>query len=931
MNALRTTLLLAAATLPAFGPALAQEAANNSTSNPNGVETVIVTGSLISRPGFQAPTPVTAVSGQDLTRGAEVTLADALNQLPQFGSATTSSTGFQGGGNAGANFINLRNLGSNRTLVLVNGERVVGSALTNAVDLNTLPTALIKRVDVVTGGASATYGSDAVAGVVNLVLDTNFTGVKASTEYSNNTQNAYEGYTADISVGTDFDNGRGHIVASASYFDNPNFYLLKQAPWNNYTLLVQNPTYTASNGQPALIHASNVGIANQTQGGVITSGPLANTQFVGSNAQPVPYSPGHVNGTVSFGGNGDTSILGNEAVGQPQSGYNFYSYASYRVASNILAHLELDYGSDSGASSIYPYLRSVTITADNPYIPAQTKAQMTALGVTSFALGTTNANLGNPRSGIYGNIYPNDRAQERGVFGLDGSFGDWTWSAYFQHGETHAIERWFNDPYIPNYNNAVDAVAAPAGNTAGIAPGTIVCRSTLTAPTNGCQPLDVFGTGVASPQSSAYIQPVAFYQINNRQDVAQVSIQGSPIDDWAGPVSIAGGGAYRSESADAFADALSYTRQYYVGNSQPFHGAVNVYEGFLETVVPLARNESWSQSMDFNAAGRITDYSTSGVVETWKLGLTDQVIDDVRLRATWSTDIRAPNLSELFTKASSGSRVIADPFHPGQAPLVLATTLGNADLKPEVAHTVSGGVVLTPTWLPGFSASFDWYSISLTGLITTIAAENELADCFAGQAQFCGLIFRNGAGTITQINSLPENTAHASTSGLDMEMDYQQSLWDGNIALRLLGNYTDESVSNTTGALIDNAGAISANTGGGGQPKFKSTITATYSWAAYSGTVQTRLIGSSRLVNSWNASNVDNNAVPWVGYLDLRGSYNFTDHAQVFFAVDNVLDTPPPAVPYAWNTGGQIYDPGSPGTVYDLLGRLYRVGIRVNY
>ena len=557
-------------------------------------ETVTVTGSLISRPGFQAPTPVTVINASDFEKSATTTLAEALDQLPQFGAPTDNTSGFQGGGAGGENLINLRNLGATRTLVLLNGERSVASSLTNAVDLNTLPTTLIQRVDVVTGGASASYGSDAVAGVVNIVLNTHYVGFKANAEYSNNGQNAYEGYKAEAAFGTDFDGYRGHIEASVSYFDNPQFYLLHQTNWNTGTALFNNPAYVAGGSQPQYVPLNWIGLAQEAKGGLITSGPLKNTLFVGPNATPTPYNPGIVSGVIASGGNADQSDSLYSPVGLPQHGYNFFGYGSYKISPSINAHIELDYGSDGGSSEIAPYQRSgnVTILTGNPFIPAATQAQMTAQGITSFSLGTDNINIGNPK--VNGTVYPNERVLERGALGFDGTLGDWTWSAYYEHGETHTNERWLNDVYIPYYNLATDAVTAPAGNAAGIAPGTIVCRSTLTNPTNGCQPLNVFGAGTASAAATSYVTPVAFTQINNKQDVASISVQGEPWSDWAGPISIAGGADYRSESAVSFSDALSYTQQFAYGNNLPFHGAVNVYEGYAETIVPLARDMWWA-------------------------------------------------------------------------------------------------------------------------------------------------------------------------------------------------------------------------------------------------------------------------------------------------------------------------------------------------
>ena len=906
-------------------------------------ETVVVTGSLIARPGFETPTPVTAVSAQDLQKSAPTTLADSLNQLPQFGSATSNHAGFQGGGNGGANFINLRQLGGTRTLILLNGERVVSSTLNNGVDFNTLPTTLTQRVDIVTGGASASYGSDAVAGVVNVILNTNFTGFKASAQYGNNRQNAYASYRTDLAGGTSFDGGRGHIVASFSYFDNPQFYLNNQTSWNNGTVLVLNPanpacatnaTLTCAAGQPALIHAYHMGLYTEAQGGVITSGPLKNTIFLGANATPSAYNPGQVSGVISVNGDADQSYTNYAPVGLPQHGYNGYTYIKYQITPSILAHLELDYGTDGGQSEVGPYQRpgNITITADNPYIPAQTLALMTAQKIASFSLGTNNMNQSNAKCHCV--VYPNHRAQERLTIGFDGSFGDgWTWSAYYGHGETHFIEYWLNDAYIPYYNLAIDAVVAPVGNTAGVAPGSIVCRSTLTNPTNGCKPLNLFGIGNASQAAIDYTNPIPWTQINNKQDTASVSLQGEPFDVWAGPVSIAGGASYRSESAVSYSDPLTYTRQFGYGNALPFTGAVNVYEGFVETVVPLARNEIWGKTVDFNAAGRLTDYSTSGVVETWKLGITDQVTDEWRLRTTWSNDIRAPNLGELFTQAVSGGRSIADPFRGNVANSTLATTKGNPNLNPENAVTVSGGIVYTPDWLAGFQLSADWYSINIKGAIGAVSAENELAYCFQGQTVYCPFLIRNSAGVLTEILSVPSNTAYESTSGLDVEMGYSHDLFGGDLDVHLVANYTDEHTSvNASGTVTDNAGSIGNITGAGGQPKFKSTLTATWTLDPFSLTVQNRFLSSGRLLNSYDFTNfVDNNKVPAVGYLDLRGSYNIAANWQAFFAIDNSLNTPPPAAPGAYNSASAYYAPSSPGTVYDLLGRQYRIGVRVNF
>ncbi len=368
---LSTVSLLAASSITA---AMAQDTAGTP-------ESVVVSASRISTAGFEAPTPVTVVSQADLQNTATTKVADVLAQLPQFGIGTGTVGNWNGqAGGGGASTVNLRNLGVTRTLVLLDGERVVSSSLTNAVDLNTLPNSLVKRVDVVTGGASATWGSDAVAGVVNLVLDKDYEGLKASAQYGNAGQLNYETYKGDVAYGTSFADGRGHFLAGVSYLRSPQIVLQKDMNWFSAGNLVNNPAYAAGNGQPQLIAARNVGLSQSTQGGVITSGPLKNTQFVG-NGTPTNYNPGNVSSAFSYGGDGDVMTLGRDEIAGAESAYNLFTYGSYQLTSSITAHLSLDYGFDSGLSSSSPAIaNSITIKNDNAYLPqaANHAAQVSA-------------------------------------------------------------------------------------------------------------------------------------------------------------------------------------------------------------------------------------------------------------------------------------------------------------------------------------------------------------------------------------------------------------------------------------------------------------------------------------------------------------------------------------------------------------------------
>ena len=465
--------------------------------------------------------------------------------------------------------------------------------------------------------------------------------------------------------------------------------------------------------------------------------------------------------------------------------------------------------------------------------------------------------------------------------------------------------------------------------------GSIACASTLTNPTNGCAPLDVFGNGVASAAAINYTngaarsgQDAEITTLN--EDVASGSAQGQlPWGLPAGRMSMAFGFDYRKEGGREVASPLANAHLFSVGNFTSFVGQYNVEEGFAEIDAPILKDDI-VQSLDFNAAGRLTSYSTSGLVETWKLGATSQVNDDVRLRTTWSFDIRAPDLYELFSGGVPILGSATDP-HTGDNVQIYDLAAGNPNLKPEQSTTVSGGVVFTPHWVDGLSLSADWYSISINKAIVTIGSSTILADCKAGQTLYCSqLVFDGPGGALSQINSGPLNADEQTVSGLDFQADYGMDFLSGRLNWHLVGNYTDEQTQTDQGVKYDYAGSLSFDSPIQGVPKFRTTLSTTYNQGPWSGTVQGRFIGSAHLVNSWGPLNVDDNSVPEVAYLDLRASYKWTDNVQLYAAVDNTFNTPPPDVAASSNSVTD-FETSTRDDIYDALGRLYRVGVRVNF
>jgi outer membrane receptor protein involved in Fe transport len=573
---------------------------------------------------------------------------------------------------------------------------------------------------------------------------------------------------------------------------------------------------------------------------------------------------------------------------------------------------------------------------------------MDTLGIATLTMGTTNLNnipmgsnytlagasrsLGIPTAFL-------ERTLKRGVLTLEGDLGGtWSWNAYYQRGEVIFYQETTNNHINANYNLAVDAVAAPAGNALGVAAGTPVCRSTLTNPTNGCSPLNIFGYGVASQAAIDYInvKPGQNYQHQKlTQEVFAASMQGTlPFGLPAGDIAVAFGAEHRMEKGETQVDpgnATATSPIYAQGNFAPFFGKYTVKEAFLEAEVPLLK-DSVIDRLSFNAAGRVTDYSTSGRVTTWKFGLTGQVNADIAFRGTISRDIRAPILNELFSKgvATSGSAV--DP-NTGRSEQIFTFASGNPNLRPEVAKTYSGGIILSPDWLPHFTMSVDYYNISIKDAIASVNATQVLSRCVAGETAFCGqLVFAGANGALSQINTFPLNVASLDVDGLDFQADYSHPLFAGQISAHLVGNYILHQSQVQLGTKIDYAGAIGPDNPVSGVPRARVNGSISYDQGPLSLTTQVRFIGAAKLVSTWTAKDVDRNKISPIAYVDLRASYKLTKDIQIFGNIDNLFNQEPPVVAGTSSRGQTVYYyTAVRGDIYDLLGRSVRGGVRVTF
>jgi outer membrane receptor protein involved in Fe transport len=934
----------------------ASEAAAPSSQAQTAMEEVSITGTRIQREGMTTPTPVTEVSLDDLHVLAPTTLGAAMTQLPQFiGNSVPEgapATGWTGA--SGATILNLRGVGANRTLVLLDGRRVVASTRTGTFDINLIPQALLKDVQVVTGGASAAYGSDAVSGVVNFILDTHYTGLKADVQAGETHLSDDRNYRVSVTGGTAVGE-RLHLVASADFFHAQPIRNAFTRDWEHSWGVIANPLY-GQPGQPQRITVPNARSTQYTEGGLITSGPLAWTQFLPGGAT-APFVKGADFTTSSqSGGDGVDPLMYNYLTPRTARGSAF-GRISYDLTEHAELFLQGLYGVND-ASYLSPPAGaqfgtwSATIYRDNAYLPSAVAQEMTALNQTSFKFG---------RAGDldYGGNKAIDQENILKSFttGIKAELGDWKLDGYYQYGRTTSNIDMDGAIRLDRVYQAIDAVKDPMS-------GQIVCRSTLMYPGNGCVPMDVFGVGAPSQAAIDWItQDISQKQII-QQHVAELAVSGSPFSDWAGLVSTAFGGSWRQDwfSQVVYPIALHQisiplngpTLGYrglpatYAGNSNILErgpsaspsGGYRVSEAFAEVQVPLLAQLPLARSLDFDGAARFAHYSGSGGIWAWKGGLDWALSSDLRFRATRSRDVRAGTLSERFD-SSRGPGNVTDPQSGSTLPYAVTVIAGgNPNVNPEKADTLTYGAVFQPTWLDGFAASVDAFDIKIAGAIGQLGPQAIVDQCRTGAQQLCQYIVRGADGFISTIYNLYINTAQARARGEDFEFSYRRSvtLFGGgeHVGARLLAtNMRELSTQQAGAAKVDRAGQTGPGGSGGtvsGVPDWQGTLTLQYDRDAFGAAVEERYINHGTYDSTWRQGvDIDNNHVPSVAYTNLQLSYRPLrgDHlsATFYLNITNLLDRDPPRAPTFGFTGSTYTNT----QLFDIYGRTYSVGAKVEF
>lgn len=916
---------LAAVATAAAGPALAQSAPSGAPAGGAEVSEVLVTASRVQQTGFEAPTPTTVLGADDIRKTGITMVGQLTTQMPQFlGTDSPSNSGVRSGG--GASAFNLRGLGAPRTLFLVNSRRHVPNNPNGTTDNNVVPSSIIDRVEVVTGGASAAWGSDAVAGVVNVILKKEIDGLEISAQAGGTEHGDNQEIKTSAAWGRRFADGRGKFMIAGEYDDNKGILHQSDRDWGRRGWsVIANPAYTSTNGQYAQLLTANGVTNNGNFGGVIVSGVLAGTTF-GPGGTPIPYNSGAfpVGASGSIGGDGPDLNRG-LAVLVPIQRYSIYTRTSYDLTDKVslffegtLAQSKTNYGLVDNF-----HFGNITINSDNAFLAPSLRTALAAAGQTSFKMGRVDSDFGVITE-------HNANATRRAVVGLEGAFGHgWTWNGYYQFGDNR--ETLDEGPIVKpaNYALAADAVVGPIGQ--------IVCRSSLTNPTNGCVPINLFGSGSPSAAAIAYVTGFGHKLTIYQQQVASFSLQGPLFNTWAGPVSVATGAEYRRDNLNRTVDALSQANAYLIGNPKAAKGEVSVKEAFAEAVVPLAKDAPLIKSLDLDLADRYVDYSTTGTVNTWKVGLNYAVTDELRFRATRSRDIRAPNASELFLFGGTQFASIKDTVTGRLANQVELINSPNPSLQPEEADTTTFGVVYEPSWLPRFRVSIDHYKIDIAGAIVSIPAQDIVDRCAAGNQALCGALTRNAAGDIIRIQAGRVNLSHLITSGVDGEAAYSLPVWSmlpnqsANLSLRALVNYVKENISDDGRTRIDRAGQV-FDTGAvpSAVPHWRANGMIVYDTGPLSLIANLRYVGGGVYNTTFKPTDLNVQRFSARTYLNLGFNYALSrssgEPIQIFGQVNNVFDRDPPIIPDS-HPQSLITN----YTLYDTIGRTFMIGFRMKY
>jgi len=947
------------------------------------IDEIMVTGSRIRVTGFSAPTPITAVSSVELDLMAPGNLIESITQLPIFTNNTTQETPGGFFGTPGSGSLNIRGLNTNRTLTLLNGRRMTPSNRIGSVDINSFPESLISRVEVVTGGASAAYGTDAVAGVANFILDTDFEGFKSHIQAGSSSANSRNVWEVGATYGIDLGE-RSHFILSVEAYAQDGVHGYDKQSWYQGWGQVRDPTP----GSRLDLIVPNVVSTQGSENGIISAAKSAlNNWEFRPDGSAGPFKFGTPSGggahSITKGGSGTPNGTDRNTLSPEAERHNVFAYYDFDLNESTNLYAQLTYGQNTSLSNTQGGVftgasNGLRIYSGNAFLPAAVQQIMSAEGLASFSF----QRFGSPADLAAGTQQETQNSSTALTLGFEkditsnGILDGWQVRGYVQAGRAEHRGRHINGIRIDRLPASLDAVKDSNGK--------IVCYAALKDPANwsNCVPVNLFGAGNASPAAINYLtgldagtkvssrvfftdsgytkgRTISFTsgedkitQTDYDQDVIDFSIDGPVARGWAGPILAGFGVHYREESIVQL--ALDHTNPSGDLSSRPaafnpaivrgvgtgmserttgiqfasvpnLDGGYKVKEAFAEFIIPLISDKPAFDNLSASIAYRWADYTSSGKIEAWKTGLDWQVNDAVRIRSTLSRDVRAATLAERLDRTGGVANIEDRVFGAGARFDTSLASGGNPNLKPEEADTITAGVIFQPSFLPGFQASVDWYEIEINGAVGQLGIQSIVDECIdSPKSATCKLVTRDPkSNVIVLVENVFVNINSAKASGIDFELAYRTDFGPGTLAWRFLGSQLNEnSITNLGAPKVDFAGDV----GIAEFPDFKFTSNITYSQGPYTAFLQARYIGSG-LHNTRDIAGVtlSDNYVESVLYTDGRVSYSRdSSNWELFGSITNLFDEEPPVVAEFSSFSGQTSQVNA--AIHDILGRRFTIG-----
>ena len=986
-NSIRVALIAGAAAAPLLtvNPAMAQQSQDEKAEK---VEKIAVTGSRIRRPGAVSTSPIMSMDEEAISFLQEPEVEKIIRLLP----GTTPGDGANANnGSSGAATVDLRGLGPERTLVLMNGRRMVPYNYDGEIDTASIPTALVERVDVVTGGASAVYGSDAVSGAVNFILKENFQGVAFEYNHSQTAEEDGNKNSMSLTLGANLDDDRGNIALSMSWMQRDQV-LLGQRPLG---LLGINTADGAGYdqflaGEPPLPPVAGCGGPNVVEAGGSTTAIPTRFQIVGG-------------GAAAGGQFREDRTIGTECSRFNFNPFNFYQTPQERYSATVIGHYDINDNVRAYATATFT---NVTVDAQvapsgtfgatfdlplaNPFIGDQAREFMINAGNTALANGLLSSDGAGGAFVNWNDVNSNgivdiddylkvqlrrrtvelgarserfDTDQFQLITGFKGSItDDWEFDASFAYGESNRVTTRAGYTNLTNIQNALDTTDG------------VTCKNG--DPT--CVPIDLFGGfGTITPEMAQYAQDVALQTQKYDQTVAQVIFNG-PVEGLTSPLAseplqMSFGFEHRQERGSLNPDeclrlAPASCQGGAGGNILPISGGYKADEIFVEGILPIAQDQDWADGLDLEMGYRNAEYDSVGSVNTWKLGFSYRPNDQWLMRVMWQSATRAPNVGEIASPVVTGldnalidpcSVAGADTMTDARRQLCISTGMTDAQVGQvqdiisgqintidgsdpanlpgaEDAKTFTAGFVYSSDIMKNFSISLDYYDIDISDVIGEFSAQEVLDGCYvAGEADTCAKI-RRVAGSLAISGSGVElfttNLSFQRAEGLELGLNFDYDLRDmGELSFSTTLNHylTNERQSSASSALIDCNGRYGTSC----DPVSKTRWLQRVTWSLDDVTASLLWRHQSAIdISPEQFAGVfeDFRTIDAYDYIDFYASYNWGDNLKFTFGIDNLFDKEPPVV--GNEAGSTQYNSGNTfPSNYDVLGRTYKAGIKIEF